>query len=509
VTARALLLVLALSLAAAGQGAPMVTVKADFGNRRDLRFAVPPGMLGAQLGWIPNGFYKQRTALGRLRDAGFGSLRVDALLQKVYQSERPDWTQIDGVVAAILEVRLEPLIMVGYTPAWLQPVPNPCGTNAAPYHAPARDPGRWAELAAALVGHFDVAFPGRVHEYEIWNEPDTPAGLCVEKSALRRAVYLRMYAAAARAMRAQARRDGTAIRIGGPAIASPVSAREWMPPLLERGAPRPDFVSYHHYLGDSTQHSATVADPAKSWTVLLVRTRDSRGGIAAGYRRVRRVGRLGREQPSVYLDEYNTTSAYRPDCCRNDPAYAPLWNALVIQEILNGSYRGWGLPSRLMYFAAQDWFAEAPAGTAWFCLFGDLNSRMDCDYSKGNTEAYPQFYAYALIAGKGYLHLADGAHVAPRVESSAPEQVTTSAWYTEGGDSVLISNTGSTERSISLELERTGNVQATATRFLLDREHPQIAAEPLRLSGSGLRWRVRVRLPAYAVLGIFLPVAER
>jgi hypothetical protein len=506
---RTLLLVLALSLAAAAQRTPADAVRLDFGGRRDHRYPVPAHLLGAQLGWIPNGFYKQRAALQQLRQAGFTSMRMDARLQKIYASPTPDWTEIDSVVSALLDAGFEPLIMVGYTPGWLQPDPNPCATAAAAYHAAPRNVQRWADLAAELVAHLDRAFPARVRDYEIWNEPDTPAGLCVSPAGRRRETYMQMYRAAYLALRAQARRDRAAIRIGGPALSKPESAGPWISGLLALAGSRPDFISYHHYAGDASGNpAAPSAEAAVTWPSLLARTTGRRQGIAAEYGRVRRVATAKGKSPDIYLDEYNTTSAYRPDCCRNDSRYAPVWNALVLQELLNASYRGAGVPERVMYFAAQDWFADAPPGTAWFCLLG-VGSRMDCDYSSGKADPYPQFYAYALLAGRGYLQLSQGGYLAASPGAPATQHVHTSAWYTEAGDSVLISNSGGAVRTVAVVLERTGPVKAEATRFLLDRENPGIAAEPLQMSVEGTNLRATLRLPPFSVLGIFLPAARR
>jgi hypothetical protein len=493
-------LLLGASLAgAAGKQPAGATV--DF-TRGKHNAAVPAGILGAQLGWIPNGFYKDSAALHLLRRAGFTSLRLDALLQRIFTSETPDWGQIDPVLAALARAKIEPVIMVGYTPRWLQPSLSPCGAGAA-YHAYPRDLKRWSELTAALVAHLDQAFPGLVRDYEIWNEPDTDAGMCVtaaaQKSRAQR--YLRMFALAAGAMRAQAKLDHATIRVGAPALSRPERASSWVRVLREGTDAPPDFISYHQYGGSAAEIRAGLTwDGSHSSLSLRARTLDPRHGMAAGYLRVRQAA----ASLPVYLDEYNATDAYEPDCCRNHPVYAPLWNALTVQELLNVTYRSSApVPERIMYFAAQDWFAPDGPNTAWFCLMGALNSRMDCDYVDGRPDPYPQYYVYELIAGEDYLALSRGGYLAVAASAAEPH-IEVAAWSTDRGRAVLLTNSGRNARDFNLGMSDSSGFEDHATRYLLDAEHPRIGTEPLAVARAPGKATVRIRMPGYSVVGLLL-----
>jgi len=491
-------LLLGLVSLAAAENKP-VNVVVDFATRK---YAIPAGILGAQLGWVPNGFYRDSGALDRLRRAGFASMRLDAFLQKVFATETPDWSLIDPVLAALARAQIQPLIMVGYTPPSLEPRPNPCAAGVAAYHAWPRDLKRWSELATALVAHFDRAFPGLVRDYEIWNEPDQQAGMCLPVAAQtsRLKSYLRMFALAAGPMRAQAGLDHVKIRVGGPAISRPQPAAAWVR-ALRRTAGGPDFISYHQYLATVSDIRAGLdwdgPDPSHS---LRARTLDVQYGMAAGFRRVQRAAR----SVPVYLDEHNASDAYQADCCRNHPVYAPLWNALAVQELLNSAHPDtMGVPDRIMYFAAQDWFVPDRPNTAWFCLMGSLNSRMDCDYADGKSDPYPQFYAYELMAGEDYLALSRGGYLAgsAHADNSA---IHVAAWSGDRGRAVLLTNSGRPARQLVLTVRDSSDSPETATRYLLQAGHPGIQAETLAFPPSRGKRTLTISMPGYSVVGLLL-----
>src|SRR5581483_347722 len=93
-------------------------------------------------------------------------------------------------------------------------------------------------------------FPGLVQDYEIWNEPENTASLCVSNATTRLNTYISLFASAAAAMHTQAQLDGQTIRTGGPVIADMTQASTWFPALLNNSstAPYVNFVSFHLYL---------------------------------------------------------------------------------------------------------------------------------------------------------------------------------------------------------------------------------------------------------------------
>ena len=493
-----------LQVAAVAQITRPKRISIEFGGSGSRLYQIPAGMMGAQLGWIPNGFYKNRAALHLLRQAGLSSIRVDALLHKIYATPTPDWSQIDPVIESLHAAEMQPLIVMGYTPSWLQPSPNPCpATGAVAYHALPNNIDRWAQLAGEFVAHMNRLFPDFIHEYEIWNEPDTPAGLCVAPNTddKRRGVYREMYAAASRAMRAQALGARVQIRIGGPALGKFQSAGVWIPALLTNSitAAKVDFVSYHQYFGTASDLAAGFPWDGRGLQSLLSRTRDTERGAAAALGKVSASAKHSAhgEQLPVFLDEYNTTDSFQADCCRNSPVYAPVWNTLFVQQILNSVYRYHNrLPRRLMYFAAQDWFATDNPNTAWYCLFGTWNAAMDCAYDEASARPYPQYYALALLAGARYLNLASGGILATKVLTSKPLEV--SGWRTAKQYSVVIANPTSILSKTQIKFKRIGSGTRRAKLFLLNGQNPEILEKEMTIRNGTFE----VAVPGYSVVGI-------
>src|SRR5690242_13330463 len=112
----------------------------------------------------------------------------------------------------------------------------------------------WGKFAALVVAHVDQYFPQSHPLYEIWNQPDGTQFLCAPKGdknpdQTRYNEYRAMYAAAAPQMKQQAQKDGTTIKVGGPALVYALQNHltTWLPNLLKDPGiyPYVDFVSYH------------------------------------------------------------------------------------------------------------------------------------------------------------------------------------------------------------------------------------------------------------------------
>jgi len=492
-------------------------VSADFSSRTSTQYPVPAGMFGAQLGYTQNNFYTDSASMQTLAQAGLNELRVDAGLQNIFfSSSTPDWTQIDPILTGIQSAGMHPLIVVAYTPAWLQPASTPCGAGVQPYHAPPTNLQAWVQLATQLVQHIDLNFPGLVQNYEIWNEPDQAAGLCTSPStdAQRRSTYLSMYAAVAPALMAEANADSAAFRVGGPALTNAGNAANWIPALLSNASTGPyvQFVSYHQYPGyPSATNAGMLWDNTVGSQSMSSRTQDPSIGFFAVFRYITNLTRqntpAGRPVPPLILDEYNTTAAFAWDCCRNSPSYAPLFNAMALQDVLSGVYGGYGTPLRVDYFAAQDWFPTSTSGTFWFCLLGSVNSAMDCSYNAaGPTQPYPQYYAFSLLGAAGNLGLASGGYMAPSVSPPITQAgLVVSAFYTAASDGLAITNPSSTDyTNLTVNLQNPGSVLSSGTYFLLNSTNPKITVQPLSLTPSGNGFTATINVPRYSVVGLSL-----
>jgi hypothetical protein len=301
-------------------------------------------------------------------------------------------------------------------------------------------------------------------------------------------------------MRGQAARDRAQIRIGGPALAKFQSASAWIPALLaDKTALHLDFVSYHQYFGTASDLAAGFPWDGSSPQSLLSRTRDPKIGAAVALRQVSASAKHSAHgaQLPVFLDEYNTTDAFQKDCCRNSPLYAPVWNALFVQQILNSVYRYHApLPHRLMYFAAQDWFATDNPHTAWYCLFGTWNAAMDCAYDEASARPYPQYYALALLAGAKYLDLASGGFLATQTPTHGALEV--SAWRTAKQHSVVITNPTSRPAHAQINFRSFGMGPRQAELYLLNRQHPQILKNAVVIENGAFQ----IAVPGYSVVGI-------
>jgi len=475
--------------------APAQQVTVDYGSRSSSSAKpIPPGVISAQLG-----FLQSTGGLGLLQRAGFRQMRLDAQLSNVFlTNSTPNWTVIDPVLLLLSQQHLEPMIVMDYTPGWLQQTPNPCLTGVSAYHSPPRDISQWAALTAQVVHHMNTSFPNLVTDYEIWNEPDISNGLCVADDSTRLSTYLAMYAAAATAMRNQAAQDGKPIRVGGPAAVN--LPNTWIPALLSNASTDQlvDFVSYHKYLG-----YITLIKNGLSWDGtttsklrdLVHNFGDSQSTIAS---LVRNGSQPNPSSTPIYLTEYNDDAAFLQDCCRNDPTFSPLFNVMTIASLMNTVYSGaQGVPSRLHYFSAS-------TSSGFFCLVGVIDSAMDCSTSGGPLQPYPQYYAYQLLAASKFLNMAAGGNMAVSRSIGSPLQGF--GFYTSAGDALVLVNPNGTDlNGVSITLQNPGGVASNAVMYLLNsngNEPTTSSTLPLVASGNALTGTINI--PAYSVVGLAL-----
>src|SRR5579884_179817 len=465
-------------------------ISVDFGSRTNTKFRVPAGILAVN---HVDGLHNP-TDMGMIATMGTKVSRTYALIPQVYATQTPDWTKIDPLIANLQSLGMHILLQVAYTPTWLQPNPNPCGagnTTAAP-----TDVNKWAQIAASYVAHFDQKFPGVVTDYEIWNEPDT-SGMCASN---RLNSYLALYAAAAPLMKQQAAADGVTIRVGGPTTAGVNST--WITALLTNPstAPYVDFVSYHNYVMSIQDIDATW-DSYNGNNSVYQKTQEPGGGVASSYAKTASLVAAGKQPlgayTPIYVDEYNTNWAFVQECCRNDPTYSPLWNAMYVSDLLNTVYSGTqAVPGVMAYYAAINY--------PYFCLIGTWDTHMDCQYTTNSTpQPYPQYYAYQLMASPGYLDINSGGYMAASISPpSGGGGIVTTAFYTPNQDSLLIVNPTATDySSITINLQNTGYGSPHAVLYQIVGGQ-QITSQTLALTQSNGTYTANIHVPPYTVLGI-------
>jgi len=448
--------------------------------------AIPADMFGINIAAL-----QDSNTLTSLGQAGFTESRKTANITQVYATTTPEWGWFDFGVELAMNAGLHPVVSLFQTPKWLQPSPNPCPAGYTD-NAPPKDINEWAKIAAAYVQHADYKYPGVVRDYEIWNEPELQKSFCTAANtdASRLATYLSLYAAAASAMKAQAAHDGFTIHIGGPVVSNYNLAKEWISALLSNSTTSPyvDFVSYHIYLTGASQIAAGM-----TWSQLYSYTQS---GEAYHYLQDLSAVNAGlQSNPTstpIYVTEFNDNWTFAKDCCRNDPAYGPLWNAAAVIDFLNTVYAGANrMPAKLFYYAGSSY--------PYFCLAGAWDANMDCNPS--TLTPYPQFYAYKLMASPSYLGLSGGGQMAASV--SAQSGLLATAFFTSSQNSIVILNpTATAFSSVKVVANNSGYTTGVGRQFLLNKTNPQITTKSLTLTKITGGFQATVSVPAYSIVAV-------
>ena len=475
----------------AGQVTVFSSITADFGSRAGNSLVVPEALFG----------YGRAESIHSTSDrnliaqAGMTEARLAAQITLVFATATPNWTKIDPIIYSIQAAGQHALLQLNQSPPWLQPSSGTCSKNA--YSAPT-DVSAWAQMAAQYVAHLDAVFPGVVTDYEIWNEPNS-ALMC---AANHLNSYLALYAAAAPAMKAQAARDGRTIRVGGPVLTG--YDKTWLTSFLTNSttAPYVDFVSYHQYLGGPPDVGVTWDTPT-GLPSLYDATQDVSTGAMGDYKRVQAIVATG-AQPGhaltpIYVTEYNTNWAFFQDCCRNDPTYAPLFNALYLIDMLDTVYNGLPqMPTKLFYFAGSAY--------PYFCMVGVKDGNNDCLYSAGASPVpYPQYYAFDLLASPSYLGLASGGHMANTISTpTGGGGLATAAFYTASLDAVVIANPTSTSfPQVAVTFANPGFSSTQGSLYTIA-NGDQISSAPISFSVQGSSRSTTIDVPPYSVQAISL-----
>ena len=477
--------------------AKTASITVDFGSRSGTQIVIPPNVMGAQyLESLPDA-----ASRNLLANAGFKSSRLRVEVSDVYKTTTPTWNSLDGSIRALQAAGVRPILEIVDTPTWLQPSPLLC--PSAPLTSVPKDVNKWGQLAASIVGHLDATFRDStshnwVQDYEIWNEPNT-AGLCGHNVS----DYIAIYAASAPLMKNQATADGATIRVGGPA-----SAGVAMTALLtdSRTAPYMDFYSYHIYLaGPNEINSGMNWDGAGGKPSLLSMILNTGSGEQARFLQANNAvkaakTKLGAKTP-IYFDEYNDDWSFAQDCCRNSPTYSPLFNGLVVAQLLNSVYAGANqVPTKMIYYAA---------GRVPFCLLGVVDATMDCartDSLGSPIAPYPQLYTYQMISGPGYLDLVDGGHMASSVTLSASAKsagLVATGFYTATSDSILIVNPSAMSfAGVTVQASNAGLTTHTATLFTQNAANTKLSSWPASVVPVTNGSQITIDIPPHSTMGI-------
>ena len=481
----------ALNKSTAGVVTVFSSITADFGSRANNTPVIPSNLFGYGRA------ESLRTTADRslLTEAGVTEARLSAQIANVFATSTPDWTKVDPLISTIQATGQHALLQLNQSPAWLQPTTGKCvGTSfAAPTNI-----AQWTQIATQYVAHLDAAFPGVVEDYEIWNEPNA-TGMCSTDNMTN---YMALYASAAPAMKAQAQRDGKTIRVGGPALSG--FSAFWLTPFLTGSttAPYVDFISYHQYFMGSTGLDAQW-DNYTGFPSVYGATQDVTTGAFGNYQRTQALAATGKQPGGaltpIYVTEYNTNWAFFQDCCRSNPTYAPVFNALYVTDMLNSVYNGVPqMPAKLFYFAGSAY--------PYFCLIGVKDSNNDCLYSTGATPVpYPQYYAYDLLASPSYLGLSGGGHMAKSISTpTGGGGLATTAFYTASQDAVVIINpTATAYPAISVTFANTGLSGTQGTLYKIT-NGAQIDGSTISFAVQGSNLATTIDVPAYSVQAISL-----
>jgi glycosyl hydrolase family 39 (putative alpha-L-iduronidase) len=489
------------------------TVTADFGDHSDpaaLAYPIPSEIMGAQYSRV-----MPSTAMNTLYNGGFRRLRMHGYLQVVYTTQTANWTQLDTFLDAIKNANVgkspgfKVTLELTYTPPWLVPTVTGCvqpGQANAEKLPP--DPNRftlppdndvttWAKLAQSIVAHVDQKYPGLVTDFEIWNEPELPS-FCVRPNDAD--TRFNRYAAAP-LIRQQLAADGQMGRIGGPTITSTSDITRFVGGLVNNTstAPYVDFISYHKYpSGQSDIDGGMTWDgngnPNAAPQPLYNRIQSTNNlGFLQHYLSISNATKTGKQpnptQTKIYLDEYNDNWAFSHDCCRNSPIYSPLFNGLVMVDMLNAVFAGAPhVPDSLEYYS----LSNQP-----FCLLGD--SGLQCGTSNYNT-SYPQFYLYSLFASPNYLNLSAGnSFMAKSITPGATTSgLAATAFWSVNQNSIVIVNPSSTAYdNVQVSAMNPGFSVGNVTEYLLNDANRTITSFALAGSES-----VNVSVPAYSVVAL-------
>lgn len=173
-------------------------------------------------------------------DIGFGSWRLwDAYVQWAHlepQRGKWDFRVLDKYVAMSEEKGVKVLLPLGLTPRWASARPDELSSYQAGWAAEPAHAADWQKYVRTIAERY----LGRIHEYEIWNEPNHPGFFTGGMEAM-----LRLSCEAYSIIKNV---DPSAIVVS-PAPTHMDEGVEWLDAYLEKGGGRcADVIGFHFYL---------------------------------------------------------------------------------------------------------------------------------------------------------------------------------------------------------------------------------------------------------------------
>lgn len=342
-----------------------------------------------------------------------------------------DFTTVDTVYDAILQLGLRPVVEIGFMPADLASDPAKTVFEYGGIISPPKNWQRWGDLVRALVAHLverygiDVV---RQWEFEVWNE----ANLEVFWSGTRHE-WMHLYDVTAFAVKDV----DPQLLVGGPSSAAAGWVDELLAHVAESGAPL-DFVSTHTYGSPPLDFRPTLA-------------------------------RFGRADAKILWTEWGVTPTHFNPV--NDSASSAMF-------LLQGMRSAAGRLDALSYWVASDHFEEL--GRPPRLLHGGFGLLTVGGLAKS------RYHALGLLARLGDTELpvvAEGDGASGLVQSWASRRA-------DGTLAILVWNHtldqskadggAGLDRRVRLEVSGLrGGSRATLTR--LDREHGDISVLAHRL----------------------------
>lgn len=300
-----------------------------------------------------------------------------------------DWTGIDALYDAMLDMGIKPFVELGFTPDAMKTSDLTIfywkGNTSHPQHGP------WRDLIDAFVRHLIDRYGQeevRSWYFELWNEPNLDG---FWENADQRA-YFELYDVTARAIKA----IDPELRVGGPATAGAAWVPEFTQFAKDRGLPV-DFIATHTYGVDGGFLDEMGQDDNR-----LSRNPD------AVVQDIRKVRREIEESPfpgiPLFITEWSTS--YNP----RDPVHDSYIGAAYILSRLKATSE---MAQGMSYWAYSDLFEEpGPPPTPFHGGFGLMNRE---GIRKPTWFAYK--YLNALTGGE--VAVDDGQALASTHEGAA------------------------------------------------------------------------------------------
>jgi hypothetical protein len=214
-------------------------------------------------------------------------------------------------------------------------------------------------------------------------------------------------------------------------------------------------------------------------------------------------GRVLGSQPNasatpIFITEFNTFTNGQGDCCANSATYAPIWNGLVVSELLRAVSKGAkrAVSGLYYYAAAAPWSKQ--------CLVGQIDPAMDCAWNSDQlVQGYPQYHAFELIFAPEFLDLTEGGFIASSQQNGV-EGIAAAAFYTASSDSVMLVNTSGTElRRVPIRLYRVGlGANKRISMFLLNSATTAILRQVLSATQEDGGYTLQLDIPPYSLIGL-------